>query len=203
MGLKLITPPSQLPITLEEVKERLRVDFSDEDDKIEELITAATRYLDGKNGRLSRALVEQTWELALDAFPRRRMLRSFSELHHVDPSEITIPLPPLIAIDSIAYTDANGSEQTLSSNQYEVDITSEPARLRPASGTCWPCTKCVMNAVRITFRAGYVDDAEPPVMAVPDDIKTAIALHVKSLYDEVPLPPDYDDTISIYQVRGF
>ena len=66
MALKLITAASTFPITLEDAKLHCRVDTAADDALINALITAATELAEQKTGR---ALMAQTWELTLDAFP--------------------------------------------------------------------------------------------------------------------------------------
>src|SRR5678809_194962 len=108
MALELITPPEETPVTLEEAKAHLRIDHDDDDVYVQGLIDAATGMVDGRYGSLGRALEPQTWELVLDRFP-------------CWPYHICIPLPPLLSVDSITYTDGDDVEQTIDSADYEVD----------------------------------------------------------------------------------
>ena len=163
MGLKLITPPAELPVTMAEAKEHLRVDVSDDDTTIDLYVRAATGAAEEW---LGRALIDQTWELTLDEFP---------------PNELRIPRPPLIEIVSVIYDDAAGDEQTLNAASYTVDSSSEPGWLTPASGA-WPATFAGINAVRIRFRAGYLDNASPAVQNVPDNIRNAILMAAGDYY---------------------
>jgi uncharacterized phiE125 gp8 family phage protein len=144
---------------LVEAKAHLNVDYADDDTLIQAMIDAATAHCDGPGGFLGRAIVEQTWELVLDEFPE---------------NEIRIPLPPLIAVQSVKYDDGDGVEQTISSGDYTVDTASEPGWVLPEASGTWPATFDGINAVRIRYRAGY--------LTVPSDIKAAILLYVGSLY---------------------
>lgn len=159
MALKLITAPATTPVSLTEAKAHLRVDHTDDDTLITACIAAATAYVDGPNGWLGRALIEQTWELTIDEFPD---------------NEIKIPMPPLIEVVSIKYDDTAGDEQTLSTDDYTVDLVSEPGWVLPDD--TWPSTFDGINAVRIRFRAGYTG-------GVPADIKAAILLYIGTLYE--------------------
>lgn len=165
MALRLITAPATYPVTLTEVKSHLRVDHTDDDTLIQLYINAVTAHVDGKDGFLGRALIDQTWELVLDTFPD---------------NEIKIPLPPLIEVLSVRYDDTAGVQQTISSLTYTVDNVSEPGWVVPAS--TWPATFDGINAVRIQFRAGYLDASSPPVANVPNDIKSAMLLMIGTLY---------------------
>ncbi|NFV80001.1 head-tail connector protein [Magnetospirillum aberrantis] len=160
MSLILITAPAVEPISLDEAKAHLRVTGTDDDALIGGFIAAARQNLDGRDGWLGRALMPQTWELRLDAFP----------------AEITVPLPPLREIVSVKYIDLDGAEQTLDPALYQV-VAGEPARIVPAHGQVWPSTRRQPDAVRVQFDAGYDDAA-----AVPAPIKAATLLHVGTLY---------------------
>jgi uncharacterized phiE125 gp8 family phage protein len=166
-GLRLITPPSIKPLTLTEAKAHLRIDTPDEDTLITLLIDAATTHVDGPTGFLGRALVDQTWDLILDTFPL---------------NEILIPLPPLIQVTQVNYDDTAGVQHTLPTDQYTVDNAREPGWILPTAPSAWPATFAGINAVRIRFRAGYVDLTNSPPPDVPGDIKAAMLLMLGSLY---------------------
>ena len=165
MALRLISPPATLAVTLVEAKRHLRVDHTDDDLLIVAYLQAIIDHVDGKDGMLGRALVDQTWELVLDAFPE---------------NEIKIPLPPLIAVLSIKYDDTAGNEFTLDPTLYTVDNVKEPGWVLPDGS--WPGTFDGVNSVRIRYRAGFLDTSSPPVTLVPSDIKNAMLLMVGTLY---------------------
>lgn len=164
MRLRLITAPASEVVTSAEAKAHLRVESTDDDALIIAYLTAARAHMDGRDGILGRALMTQTWELVLDAFPT---------------AAISLPLPPLQSITSIKYQDSSNVEQTLDAADYVVDTTSESSRVYPV--TSWPSTYSTPNAVTIRFVAGYGNAS-----AVPEPIKTAIKLKVQALYDNVP-----------------
>ncbi|GCD83673.1 hypothetical protein PTHTG4_27370 [Parageobacillus thermoglucosidasius] len=136
MSYRLIEPPTSEPVSLQEVKNYLRIDHTEEDTFVQSLIVASRQYIEQLT---RRSIAVQTWELTLDSFPN---------------DEILIPLPPLKTINSITYMK-NGMQQTLTT--YEMDNVSEPARLKGD----WPDTDNVMNAVKIEFIAGYDTCPEP------------------------------------------
>jgi len=169
--LRPIVPPPVEPLTLDEVKAHLRVDHTDDDSLIQLYITAARTYVDGPEGFLGRAVVTQTWELVLDAFPD---------------VEIKIPLPPLQTVDSIKYDDPAGNEQAVSTANYYVDNVSEPGWVVPVSGISWPTPLDAINSVRVRFTAGYPPTNDSPAdlrANVPFDLKAAMLLHIGSMYD--------------------
>lgn len=179
MSLKLITPPPFEPLTLAEAKEYFRVDHDDEDATIAGCVSAAVQYADGVDGFLGRALIDQTWELTLDAFPTT--IDVFPTTSSSG-REIRIPLPPLIEIVNVFYDDAGGVQQILDPSNYSVDKVSQPGWLLPVGS--WPTTFAGINAVRIRFRAGYVDaSSSPNVGVVPESIKQALKLYAIHTYD--------------------
>lgn len=156
MGLKRLAAATQPAVTLEEAKTQIGLYGGDLDELVTRLINAATESVERYTGR---ALVTQTWRLSLDEFPV---------------GEIRVPRPPLGSISSVAYTDENGTNQTLSDSLYVVTTDIEPARIEPAYGEVWPATRCQREAVRVTYTAGYGGDAT----AVPEAIRHAILLTV-------------------------
>lgn len=149
------------PISLAEAKVHLNVTTADDDALISTLILQARQYAENFT---NRAFITQTWELRLDMFT---------------PWTLTIPMSPLVSVSSIQYIDGSGVTQTLASSEYTVDAKSEPGRITPAYGKNWPVTRYEMNAVTITFIAGYGAAAD-----VPAPIKAAIKLIVAEMYKE-------------------
>lgn len=161
MALKLITAPATEPVTLAEAKSHLRVDITEDDTYIGTLITAARNIAETWT---ARALVTQTWELYMDAFPA---------------NGFTLPRPPLQSITSIKYTPLGGAETTVSSSLYKVDAVTEPGCVVLASDATWPSTTLVeLNGVVVRFAAGYGAAA-----AVPQAIKQAILMLVGTMYE--------------------
>ena len=161
MALKRTTAPTVLPVSLVEAKAHLRVDSSDDDTLITALIWAATEAAEQATGR---AITPQTWVLTLDAFP--------------DALELT--RIPAISVTSLVYADANGTNQTLSNTLYALDAADDfsSAWVVPIYGGSWPTTRDQLNAVALTYQAGYADAA-----SVPESIKAWIKLQVGAMYE--------------------
>lgn len=156
------------------------------------MLSAARQYAETIT---RRALITQSWKLVLDRFPAPAMNISSANWYGpqwgVGPGplsalgaegrtgyEIYLPLPPLITVDSLKYIDQDGTQQTLSSALYKVDIVSEPGRLTPAYGQSWPATRNEASAVEIAFTCGY-----GAAGAVPQGIKNWILMRMGSLYE--------------------
>ena len=165
MNLKLITAPAAEPVDLTLAKAHCRITDSQQDALVTLAIESARQAVDGQNGVLGRALITQTWELVMDAFPAGDVIR--------------LPRPPLVSVTSIKYTDVAGSESTFSSAAYVVDTDSTKGRVVLKSGESWPSdTLAAANGVRVRYVAGYGSAA-----AVPNPIRQAVLLLIGTLYE--------------------
>lgn len=124
-------------------------------------ITAARKMAENITGR---ALITQTWDLLLDAFPR---------------NEIELGKMPLQSVTSVKYYDPVGVLQTLSGSTYAVDDVTLPAWIMPAYGLSWPTTYDVAQAVAIRFVAGYGATGAD----VPAEIRMWISAQVAAAYN--------------------
>lgn len=163
MGRKIITHPSVEPVSLAEAKDQLSIGTvsnpdTTKDSVITRHIVSARQYAENYTGT---ALITQTWELALDAFP----------------AEIELPHLPVQSITSIKYIDTDGTEQTLSASAYGLDNYSPRHWVIPALGTDWPDTYDTVNAVKVRYVAGFGDAGSD----VPSTIRDAVLMTVNQL----------------------
>lgn len=192
MALRQISQPAAEPVSLTDAKLHLRVDFPDDDALISALIVAARQQAEMITRRV---FVTQQWAFALDAFPNPGSV--FSSANWYGPQwsnspgpltmapqtgktgyEIRVPLAPLVSVDSLQYLDTDGVLQTLAPSAYKVDTFGEPSKIVPAYATGWPATRTEINAVQVTFTAGY-----GAASAVPEGIKRWMLLMVGALYE--------------------
>lgn len=162
MTLKLITAPATEPVTLAEAKLHCRIDsdITDDDDLIEDVLIPAARAQ--CEHLLNRALITQTWERVIDAFPE---------------VEIELGMPPVASITSVTYIDSTGTPTVLDSAAYTLDDDNLPGWCLPAYSYTWPTTYETANAVRVRFVAGYGGAAQ-----VPQAIRSWLLLRVATLY---------------------
>ena len=123
---------------------------------------------------MERALLDQTWEYFLDAFPAKST------------EPILLPRPPLKTLTSIKYIDIDGFEQTWLNTLYKVDNKREPARIVPAFNESYPDTRAEINAVTIEFLAGYGTNAQD----LPEDLVHAMKLIITHRYENRGGPGD-------------
>jgi len=164
---QMVSRAPVLPVSLERAKQHLRVDVSDDDDLITDMIKAAADYAEGFMGR---TIVDTTYDLVLDGFPKNRV-------------SLALPRPPLIALGGVYLLDADDNETTLAG--VVVDLAG--GRLIAPSGG-WP-TATSEASVRVRYRAGYVSydaEASPPATegAVPSAIVAGLLLYIGSLYQQ-------------------
>lgn len=162
MTLRLITAPAAEPVTRAEVKLQAKVDsdITADDDLFDVLISAARVEAEHLTGR---ALISQTWERVVDAFPAL---------------ELELGMPPVASISAVYYYDTTGTEVTLSSSAYVLDASMPPGWVLPAYGYTWPTTYDTANAVRVRFVSGYGAAGT----SVPAPIKTWIKMRAAELY---------------------
>lgn len=181
MTLKLITDATIEPVDLATAKLQLRIetDITSEDARVTRLIQAAREEAEH---RLGRALITQTWERVLDAFPA---------------VEVELGYPPVASVVSVKYIDLLGVEQTLGSSLYATDFDTLPGWVLPAVDTDWPDTKDTTNAVRIRFTTGAASAA-----SVPASVKDWILLRIESLYRNTAPSEWSDRMLDRYTVYG-
>lgn len=149
MTLRVITPPTVEPVSVETAKLFLRVDGTDEDTLIASLVRGA-RETGEEMAR--RAFLTQTLEMVIDDWPPQFVL--------------ALMRPPLQNVLSVKYYNRNNAEASWT--DYTVDARNEPGRIHFNStpGT----TLLQSGGVVIRYVAGYGNTETD----VPQRIKDAI-----------------------------
>ncbi len=173
-GVRVVTPATGEPVSLAEAKLQLRVDGSDEDALIGNLIAAGRRTVELLSGR---ALAPQTLELTLDDWPENGI--------------IWLPMPPLQSVASIVYVDDAGGEHTLAESAYLVGAACEPGRVAILETPVGDLA--AIEGVRVQYDAGYADGE------TPQTLKQAILLLVGHWYEnrEAALSGTYSREIAL------
>lgn len=167
---RLVTPPTEEPVSREAAKTHLRVTHADHDTYIESLIVAARVHAETI---CNRALVTQTQKAFFGEFPCGPILLPFGRLQ---------------TISTFQWTDAGGTASTWtpsgsnllsgSTVMAHVDIEREPGAIMLAYGQSWPSvTLKTSNPIEITFVCGYGDADD-----VPQPIKQAMLLMIGHWY---------------------
>ncbi len=182
-----ITDATTEALTAAEVKAHARIDTSADDSLITRLITAARLECEAE---LQRSIMPVTWFKALEYFPAWG---------------VELLYPTVTSITHVKYYDGSGNFTTLDSSSYQLDAYSKPAILAPAPGLLWPTTQLDrMNAVQITYVAGWADAA-----SVPAPVKQWMLIRIAQLYEHreevavgaaVALMPHVDRLLDGYRV---
>ncbi len=142
------TPPAIEPVSLSEMRAHLGIGQSQDTNRdpiIAGRIATARNMVEKYTGT---AIMSQT-------------LTGYSNVF-----DAVIPLCcPAQSITSIVYIDSDGTEQTLATDQYEIDTVTSV--VVPAYGVSWPSARLKTNSVRVQYVAGYGDTAEdvpPPLL---------------------------------------
>lgn len=171
MSYTVITPATLKALTVQEVKDYLRVDSDAEDTLLEVLISAATEMAESYLGRfLLTTVIEEFY----DFFP---VYKTGVDPFRGDRNIIYLSRGPVQSLASVKYIDGNGDEQTVSSSDYRTDLVSEPGRIFPDYG--WYGTKDTVNAVIVRYTCGYTQASD-----VPANIKMAMLLMIGEMYEK-------------------
>ncbi len=165
-GSKLVTAPAAEILTLAEAKKQVEVAtaITAHDTHLTSLIVRARQWLENATGR---ALITQTWDLYLDAWPD-------------SDDGILLPRSPALAITSITYVDGAGDSQTWGSSNYVLSTSREPGRVLPAYSVTWPTARLQPDAIRVRYTAGYGAAASD----VPDLLRQAALLLVAGWFGQ-------------------
>ena len=163
MALVCTTAPIDKAVSVGDLKEWARIDS----DNIEQnvmlggLIDLATSWIGNFTGR---TIMECAWTWTFDGFTSTRQI-------------VHLPLPPVVSVTSVEYKQESDGAYTVFSD-YDADTLSLPGRLYPSYQKTWPTHRPVLDAIRVTFKAGHADRAN-----VPQEIKTAILMLATYLYE--------------------
>jgi len=165
MQLKLITAPTIEPITMDALMTHLRIDDESmvENELLETILIAGREYVEYLT---RRALLTQTWDYYLDAFPKENYIK--------------IPFGNLATVTHIKYTDSDGTETTMTvTDDYIVETNgTECGRIVLPYGVSWPTfTAYPSNPIVIRFVAGWTASS-----LIQSKVLSAIKLVCSDLY---------------------
>jgi uncharacterized phiE125 gp8 family phage protein len=172
-SLKLVSGTDTLVVTLAEAKRHMRrTDTGEDDESILTYLKAATSYVENWTGL---SLIDKTYDYFTDQFPAA--VNGFQQ-------PLYLPRSPLLEVLSVTYRDSTLAE--VGFTDYLADYGARPGRMYLVSSGSWPSTDFSPNAVRVRFRAGFVDEDGSPALsdeAVPEDIKVAILMYAATMFE--------------------
>ncbi len=151
--------PVSEPITLTEAKAQLRVDGTDEDTLIGDLIAVVREKFEDMT---SRALVARDITAYWDTWPEE--------------NELALPIYPALGVSHVTYLDEDGVTQTWDAANYTVDLVGQSPRIvLNTNGGEIPELGDYPNALRVLYPAGASE--------VPPSAKQAMLLMLTALYE--------------------
>lgn len=171
-GLALVTAPAIEPITVAQAKLFARIDITEDDQVVNDLVVAARHHAEEWSGR---SLLTQTWDVFRDNFPILTSdVTGFDGVFTPAGGEqwrgsplstwqrrlaLELPRSPLQSVVSVTYTPANGSPVVLDPSTYQVDTSNvRSPRIAPQIGKMWPADLLQpLNGVVIRIKTGYGD----------------------------------------------
>lgn len=207
LSVKIITPPAIEPVSVDEAKRHLRVDWPDDDGDIAEYISSARQWLERK---LNRAFITQTLRATFDLPNMQSAYGIVGGIVGKAPRlAFDLPYSPLLSVTTVEMeTDVEvWTTLTLDNppgvvGDYRVDSDSEPARVWLHASSLfitfssWDWIGVHIPRIRITYTAGYGATAS----TVPSPIRNAIKRATAHLYEnreaagtipETVLPSEY------------
>lgn len=171
------------PITIQAMKDYLRVDGSQDDELIAAHINTAVEAI---KQYTRRAIKTETFVFKADGFADAngddRLLQLGPGVHTGSRpyllgggETLDLPFPPLQSVTSVVTYDRGNNALTFSASLYGVDLQS--GRIYLNEGETWPSDLRAQDAVEITYVAGYGSGN------IPAPILQAIRLHVEGMYD--------------------
>lgn len=144
----------ELPVSLLDLKEQLRIEHDEQDRLLLTKIMAATSEAEQYIGA---PIMARSFDLVLDSFPT---------------GAIELTNPPVRSITSITYYDGDGNSQTFDAANYYLLQSNAFPEVRLVPNASWPDTQERENAVTVRYVAGFAAKAS----AVPGAIREAILL---------------------------
>lgn len=207
---KVVTPPATPAVSLEDMKDYLRVDTTDDDALITSFIEAAT---DQVKKYLKRCLISETLESGFDRIPNDGGYGYYGygkgyygnggiynlPVDYANFSrDINLMFPPIITIDDITTFDRTNTGSVYASTNYELD--EEGGRIYLNEGAVWPQNLRDREAVKIKYTCGYGTASSD----IPPSIIQAIKILVGNMYDcrdECGMPCNAKALLTPYRIQ--
>ena len=185
MTIARITPPGSEPLSLDEIKDHLRIDHAHEDVLIADLLSAARQHAEHLCGQKIIMLVWRQYESSF-------------------PCDFTVPLrvAPVRSVDFVTAFDAQGQPNLVDGSLFELVRGTEPALIK--FDREFDRTRA-FNGLEVDVTAGMGELG----VDIDDAIKRAILLLIAHWYEfrglvtpqqqPVSIPPGVDVLLSAYR----
>jgi len=178
-GFKVTTEPTAEPLSLQEVKEYLRLEDASDERVVQPMITAARQFAEE---HLGRSLMQQTITLYLDTAidtenPLWEGMRTAPDLNYYK-NYIVLPKSPVQSVTSVKTYNDSDTATTMAASKYYVDTSREPARIVLRTGESFPTALRVANAIEVIYVVGYAS-----AYAIPEPIRLGMFQHIAHMYE--------------------
>jgi uncharacterized phiE125 gp8 family phage protein len=137
MYTNIYTEPAAEPATVSDIKTQLRVDYSDDDTLIGNMLKAARVHAVNLSRTVPISTVFDTW---LDCWP--------------DDGVIVLPRRPVSAITSITYYTMTNVATVIDAANYVTMLSAAEPKIAPAYGYAWPTDLRARDAILVRYTAG-------------------------------------------------
>lgn len=173
------------PISVDQVKEHLRIEHSDDDAYLTSLIDAAVNFVD-VDGVLGKPIIDRKFALEFRDYPT---------------TPVRLPYANFKELDNIKVIQ-DGTLVTQDNDDFQIGSDGDFRTVEPVKGKEWPVADDVPYAYQIVYKAGLSGNAA----GVPATIKHALLLLVAHWYENrtateatsyMPLPFGFNELIGI------
>lgn len=154
----LVTPPAVEPVTIADARAYLRISTDSEDEILHRLLRTAREMVEAETGL---ALIDQTWRLHVERWPRSGRLALFRY--------------PVKAVASVVAYRPDGTAVSFAPEEFTLQQGRRPQRLYMAQHPD-ASTYC---GIEVDFVAGFGETGAD----VPDALKQAILTLTAHLYE--------------------
>lgn len=157
MGLQLVTGPTSLPVTRDELTPELE-SWADSGENIQTLTAKLHEAVSYVEAETNRRFIQQTWLQTFDCWP---------ELNRDGRRIFKLDLKPLSSVTTVKYYNADGTLTTLSSTEYWAITNAERPQVafKPSTFTQPTVEVGRPDAIEVTYVAGYASAAVIPARA--------------------------------------
>ena len=178
-GIQVVTEPTQEPLSLQEVKDYLRVEDNTDERTLRPLIETARRWCEE---HINRSLLQTTYRQFLDSvaedYPLQEGMTTGPDLNFYR-NYICLSKSPVVSVTHIKTYDDDDTATTMSATKYYLDNAREPARIVLRNGETFPTALRVANAIEIEYVAGYGS-----ISQIPEPIKVGMLQHIAFMYEQ-------------------
>jgi len=180
-GIIQTVAPTNRPVSVQEVKNYLRIDASEDDTHVELLIDQAAEHVTRCTGL---ALTTATYRATYATWPQSPKSRCdwSGERERINcglSRTLELPIAPVVAVSSVQYyADDAEARSTLDSARYVVCTDNQPGIIYLKDAYDWPDLEQRPDAVSVTFTAGFGTDPA----SMPPRLKMAVLLLCRYYY---------------------